>query len=108
MRSDNRILIAFILSIIGICQKNRLRYIIFNIKENDDSKNELKGTSGVKYDTSDLSFTFPGFVSKEQYKIRAIGETVHGISIDTGHPLTHLGFLHSKHLKASCLASFSL
>lgn len=27
-------LIAFILSIIGICQKNRLRYIIFNIKQN--------------------------------------------------------------------------
>lgn len=50
-----------------------------------DTKNEIKGTSGVKYDTTDLSFTFPGFASEEQYKIRAVGETINGITLDTGY-----------------------
>ena len=50
-----------------------------------DANNDIKGASGVKYNTSDMSFTFPGFVSKEKYKVRAIGETVNGITVDTGY-----------------------
>ncbi len=30
-----------------------------------------------------------------------------GIFTETGHPSTHLGFLHPKHLFASSIASFS-
>lgn len=50
-----------------------------------DANNDIKGASGVKYNTSDMSFTFPGFASKEKYKVRAVGETVNGITVDTGY-----------------------
>lgn len=50
-----------------------------------DITNNVLSTSGVKYDTTDLSYTFSGFTSKSQYKIRAVGRTVNGFSIDTGY-----------------------
>lgn len=44
----------------------------------------LLSTSGVIYDTSNLSYTFSGFTNKNEYFIRANGKTINGISVDTG------------------------
>lgn len=50
-----------------------------------DMTNNVLSTSGVKYDTGDLSHPFSGFESKSKYKVRAIGKTVNGMSLDTGY-----------------------
>lgn len=50
-----------------------------------DMTNNVLSTSGVKYNTDDLLHTFSGFESKSQYRIRAIGQTVNGMSLDTGY-----------------------
>lgn len=44
----------------------------------------LLSTSGVKYST-DISYTFSGFSDKAKYKIRAVGKTVNGMSINTDY-----------------------
>ena len=41
--------------------------------------------SGSLYDTSDLGYTFYNLANKEFYYVRAIGVTVHNITIDTGY-----------------------
>lgn len=50
-----------------------------------DMTNKVLSTSGVKYDTENLIHTFSGFTNKSQYKVRAIGETVNGMYLDTGY-----------------------
>lgn len=42
-------------------------------------------TSGVKYETQDLTFSFNGFLSKMEYAARGMGRTVNGIVLDTGY-----------------------
>lgn len=41
--------------------------------------------SGSLYDTSDLGYTFYNLTNKEFYYIRAVGTTVHNMTIDTGY-----------------------
>lgn len=50
-----------------------------------DMTNKVLSSSGVKYDTDNLFYVFSGFTNKSQYKIRAIGETVNGMYLDTGY-----------------------
>lgn len=49
-------------------------------------KSELQ-TSGLLYDTSDLSFIISELENAEQYYIRATGTTLHGMTLDTGYVL---------------------
>lgn len=49
----------------------------------DATSNAIKDTSGVKYNTADMSYVFSGFEHGVEYKIRAIGETVNGVILDT-------------------------
>lgn len=44
-------------------------------------------TSGTVYDVSDLSYIITNLSNATQYYIRGIGETVNGISLDTGYIL---------------------
>lgn len=44
----------------------------------------LLSTSGIKYNTSDLKYVISGFSNKNEYIIRAIGQTVNGFTMDTG------------------------
>lgn len=44
----------------------------------------LLSTSNIQYNTENLSYTFSGFSNKNEYAIRAVGQTVNGISMDTG------------------------
>lgn len=50
-----------------------------------DMTNNQLSTSSVKYDTDNIAYTFTGFTSKAQYKVRAFGSTVNGIQLDTGY-----------------------
>lgn len=50
----------------------------------DHSKMELSST-GVVYETEDLSYLTPMLNNKTTYYLRAIGKTVHGILVDTGY-----------------------
>lgn len=45
----------------------------------------LVSTSGVKYDTGQLNYVFSGFTNKNEYCVRAIGQTINGIPLDTGY-----------------------
>ena len=49
-----------------------------------DNNETLLQTSGLKYATDDLSHIFSGFKNKNEYKIRALGQTVNGMELDTG------------------------
>lgn len=42
-------------------------------------------TSGIRYDTEPLSYTFDGFSNRSEYFIRATGTTINGIIVDTGY-----------------------
>lgn len=42
-------------------------------------------TSGIKYNTDDLSYISNGFSDKNEYFVRAIGSTINGLSLDTGY-----------------------
>lgn len=44
-------------------------------------------SSGILYDMSDLSYIISGLENATQYYIRAIGTTLHGMSLDTGYIL---------------------
>lgn len=57
-----------------------------------DMTNKVLSTSGVKYSTEDLLYTFSGFTSKSQYKIRAVGKTVNGMSLDTGYIIFSISY----------------
>ena len=50
-----------------------------------DMTNTLLTTSGAIYTTDDLGHKFSGFTSATKYKIRGIGKTVNGMSLDTGY-----------------------
>lgn len=50
----------------------------------DHSKSELSST-GVVYETEELSYLTPMLNNKTTYFIRAVGKTVHGILVDTGY-----------------------
>lgn len=45
----------------------------------------LLSSSGTKYDTSSLNYIFQGFSNKSEYCVRAVGQTINGISLDTGY-----------------------
>ncbi len=45
----------------------------------------LLAASGLKYDTSALSYTASGFSNKNEYYVRAVGQTVNGMAVDTGY-----------------------
>lgn len=49
-----------------------------------DTANKLLSTSGIKYTTEKLSHTFSGFTNKNRYRVRAVGQTVNGMMLDTG------------------------
>lgn len=49
----------------------------------DSSQKQLNQT-GLLYDVNNLKYTFANFIDKTEYYIRATGETVNGISLDTG------------------------
>ena len=55
----------------------------WSIKVYTKSGTEL-ATSGLKYDTSALSYTISGFDNNAEYIVRGTGETVNGIIVDTG------------------------
>lgn len=44
----------------------------------------LLSTSGVKYDTNDLKYVISGFTNKNEYIVRAVGQTINGFALDTG------------------------
>lgn len=44
----------------------------------------LLSTSGIKYDTENLKYVISGFTNKNEYIVRAIGQTVNGFALDTG------------------------
>lgn len=50
-----------------------------------DYSHALISTSGTKYDTSDLTHSFSGFNNKTEYYVRALGQTVNGMELDTGY-----------------------
>lgn len=42
-------------------------------------------TSGVKYNTDDLTYTCTGFSDKNEYFVRATGTTINGLTLDTDY-----------------------
>lgn len=42
-------------------------------------------SSGLRYDTDTLAYTVSGFTNKNEYYIRATGQTVNGMLVDTGY-----------------------
>lgn len=58
----------------------------FNITLYSYQKTSLD-SSGAKYDTSDLSYIVTNLQNATQYYIRATGETVNGMNLDTGYIL---------------------
>lgn len=44
----------------------------------------LLSTSGIKYDTENLKYVISGFTNKNEYIVRAVGQTVNGFALDTG------------------------
>lgn len=45
----------------------------------------LLSTSNVQYDTENLTYTFSGFSNKNEYYARGTGQTINGMSLDTGY-----------------------
>ncbi len=58
----------------------------FNITLYSYQKTSLD-SSGAKYDTSDLSYIVTNLQNATQYYIRATGETINGMNLDTGYIL---------------------
>lgn len=58
----------------------------FNITLYSYQKTSLD-SSGAKYDTSDLSYIVTNLQNATQYYIRATGETINGVNLDTGYIL---------------------
>lgn len=58
----------------------------FNITLYSYQKTSLD-SSGTKYDTSDLSYIVTNLQNATQYYIRATGETINGMNLDTGYIL---------------------
>jgi len=58
----------------------------FNITLYSYQKTALD-SSGAKYDTSDLSYIVTNLQNATQYYIRATGETINGMNLDTGYIL---------------------
>lgn len=50
-------------------------------------------TSGIKYDTSNLSYTINDLSDNTQYYIRATGTTVNGMNVDTGYIVFSVGYV---------------
>lgn len=49
----------------------------------------LSVSSGIQYNTDELSYLFSGFTDQTEYYIRAEGKTINGYALDTGYiPLT--------------------
>lgn len=44
----------------------------------------LLSSSGISYNTDELSHTFSGFSNQTEYCVRALGQTVSGMELDTG------------------------
>lgn len=44
----------------------------------------LLSSSGIKYDTENLKYIISGFTNKNEYIVRAVGQTVNGFALDTG------------------------
>lgn len=50
-------------------------------------------SSNVLFDTENLTYTFSGLSDNTQYHIRAEGETVHGMALDTGYVLVNVDYV---------------
>lgn len=45
----------------------------------------LLSSSGIQYETGQLSYPFSGFSNRSEYLIRGTGQTVNGLELDTGY-----------------------
>ncbi|MCI9636946.1 MAG: hypothetical protein HFG77_11235 [Hungatella sp.] len=78
-------------------------------------------SSGLKYDTDTLTHTVSGFTNKNEYYIRATGQTINGMLVDTGYigisvfystrdvfslmELTNASHLGAIHLRSNIISS---
>lgn len=57
--------------------------VSFQFEIYDNTKKLLQATD-IKYDTTDMTYTFKGLQNLTSYYVRALGTTKNGISLDTG------------------------
>ena len=49
-------------------------------------------STNVRYDTTSLDHLFSGFNNEQSYQVRATGQTVNGIMLDTGYIIFHIEY----------------
>lgn len=70
--------------ILNYTQENNEDINSWSITIYDLTRSEI-ATSGMKYDTVNMAYTFSGFSNKTEYYVRGQGETVNGMLLDTGY-----------------------